>query len=216
MKNRALFILIALTAFYGTLLATGQQPDRIIYKGKEYRLNSNPLEAYFKQFPDKRPKSGLINTSLWRGYIATFEVIDSSIFVVDISIEVYDKENKLKKKSVFDSVFPGQKAVRLDWFTGILVLPYGNIVNYVHMGYASTFENYILLEVDAGTFSKSRELDASGYVQFRDKQFEMFKKTPEYSALLKSLRDKGESIEAMESFLKIYVIDYTATFLDEP
>lgn len=76
-----MFLTIILTLFFGVnVFATGQEPDRIIFKGQEYMLFSNPLETYFKKYPDKRPTRGFESTGLWRGYIATFEVRNNRLF----------------------------------------------------------------------------------------------------------------------------------------
>jgi hypothetical protein len=61
-------LLAALNAF-----APAQAPDRIIYQSKEYSLQTNPMEEYFAKHPDKQPRSGVMSTALWRGYVATFE-----------------------------------------------------------------------------------------------------------------------------------------------
>jgi len=82
-----LILVIALTICAGEVSATAQQPDVIMYKGKRYNLNSNPLEFYFKKHPDKRPKTDIINTSLWRGYVATFEVIKDQIYLISVEVE---------------------------------------------------------------------------------------------------------------------------------
>src|SRR5690554_7604266 len=80
MKKTLLLILTICTI--GILKAdtalTAQYPDKIKFKGKEYNLNSNPLEPYFEKYPDKRPKGGIMSTALWRGYVAHFEIIDRS------------------------------------------------------------------------------------------------------------------------------------------
>ena len=41
----------------------------------------------------------------------------------------------------------GRSEVLADWYTGVLVIPRGRQVSYVHMGYGSTYERYVLLEV---------------------------------------------------------------------
>ena len=55
--------------------------------------------------------------------------------------------------------------LHVDWFTGILGLPYGDLVAYVHMGYGSTYSDYILLELDEGKLVGSH---AFGHEQFSE------------------------------------------------
>ena len=69
-------------------------PDKIIYDGKEHKLHSNPLEVYFEKFPDKKPKSEIRSSALWRGYVATFEFEDKSLYLKDIKIMVRKETEK--------------------------------------------------------------------------------------------------------------------------
>jgi len=159
---------IGLTIFLSTtVFGTAQFPDIIIYKGKKYDLHTNPLEIYFEKYPNRRPR-GTDCTALWRGYIATFEIKDSQLYLKDIVIEVGNEYPPIRK-----SVFPFIKLVKVDWFTGLLVLPYGKIVNYVHMG-VSTYEHYILLEIHNGNLTKEKQFDYREYEEFKEKQFEAF------------------------------------------
>ncbi len=197
--------------------ATAQAPDKIIYNGKEYSLYSNPLEPYFEKFPDKRPKSEIMSTALWRGYVATFEVRDNQLFLKDIEIQCHDTTSKesfsIKWRSVINDVFPDQNNIKIDWFTGILVIPYGELVNYVHMGYGSTYENYILLEFEQGNLKQDLQMDYKKYEKFKERQFQAFKKTKEYKKIKSDLKKDGYSVEFIDSFLKNYIIDYTSKIL---
>lgn len=173
--------------------ATAQQPDILIYRGKAYSLHANPLEEYFRKYPDKKPQTSIVSTANWRGYVATFEVIDSTLFLRDIEIEYNDGKNRLRNKSVMDEVFPGQKVVALEWFNGLLTLPYGEVLEYVHMGYSSAFENYTILEIRLGNLTKAKDFRYEDYIKFKDKQFELFKLTPEYKEAVSNLKKKSKS-----------------------
>ena len=113
-------ILINLVFIVGIVLcsnetyATGQAPDILIYKGKKYSLFTNPLDGYFKKYPDKKPKTRTVSSANWRGYVAIFELIDSTLFLRDIEVGL-----STNKKSAMDEVFPGQNAVVVDWFNGL-------------------------------------------------------------------------------------------------
>ncbi|MFH0896065.1 MAG: hypothetical protein V2A54_16655 [Bacteroidota bacterium] len=210
---------LLLLLFSSSLFATAQYPDKIIYNGKEYSLHSNPMEAYFAEHPDKRPEDGIRSTACWRGYIATFEIRDKQLFLKDIQCQ-YSKKGKNNSfetewKSVLGEIFPKDSLVKIDWLTGLLVLPYGKMVNYVHMGYASTYENYFLLEIDKGDFKKEKKLDYKEYEAFRDKQFAAWQKTDEYKKQLEELTKDGSSVEFINSFLRDYVIEYTSRILTD-
>ena len=201
------------------LMATAQYPDKLIYKGKEYALHSNPLEDYFDKYPDKRPKGGMMSSALWRGNVASFEFIDSQLYVKDIQIEVMDSSSKelykTKWKTVLKEVFPGYERIKTDWITGILVIPYGKLVNYVHMGYGSTYEKYILLEIDKGDLKKEKKYNYKKYELFKDRQFEAFRKTEEYQKLKTDLKKDGSTDEFVDSFLRSYITSYTTKILED-
>ncbi|CAM1363284.1 conserved protein of unknown function [Tenacibaculum soleae] len=200
---------------------TAQYPDKITFKGIEYNLNSNPMELYFEKFPDKRPKGGMMSTALWRGYIAYFEIIDKQLFLTDIKIEVSDKDSNDEFDTVwisaFKQVFPKRKKVKIDWYTGILILPHGKMVEYVHMGYASTYSKYWLLEIDKGNFNEARKYKNKEFVKFKKRQFEKFEKTEEYKKLYAELKENDEynDDEFIKSFISDFVINYTTKFLTE-
>lgn len=200
-----------------TTFATAQYPDKIFFEGKEYNLHSNPLESYFEKNPDKRPKGGVMSTALWRGYVATFEVRDSQLFVKDIQIQYWDttdkKSHDTKWKSVMTEVFPDQNNAKVDWLSGLLVLPFGKLVNYVHMGYGSTYEKYFLLEIDKGNYIKSKQFDYKLYEIFKDKQFAAYKKTEEYKETKAKLKKDGSSDEFIDGFLRSFVTQYTSKIL---
>jgi len=181
------------------------------------------MEKYFEKFPDKRPqgkgKVKVTSSSLWRGYIATFEIKDNQLYLKDIEIEVAKKVKKdyeLSWKSVLNKVFPKKGLVKIDWLTGLLVLPEGELVNYVHMGYASTYEHYVLLEFENGNFKSEKQFGYEEYEKFKEKQFQAFKKTDEYEKLKEDLKKEGDNSDAfIENFLRIFVIDYSSKILVE-
>ena len=219
MKKSKLILFFALLLLSATnLFATAQYPDKIIYNGKEHMLHSNPMEAYFKKFPDKRPETEIMSSALWRGYVATFEFVDKALFLKDIQIQFTEKSEKSsfnpKWKSVISEVVPEKERLKIDWLTGILVLPYGEVVNYVHMGYGSTYENYILLEVAGGELKNTKEFGYKEYEKFKERQFQAFKKTEEYKKAFEDLRKEGDRTpEFIDSFLRDFVIEYTSKIL---
>lgn len=209
----AVMVLVALGAA-SKALATAQEPDKIMYEGKEYELLINPMEPYFQKYPDKRPKGGMISTALWRRYVGTFEFKDKNLLLEDIQIATRTDDGE-GWKSVKNELVARDKALAIDWFNGILVLPDGEVARYVHMGYASSYSRYILLEVRGGKLTGERRLDQDQYEQFREKQFQAYRKTEEYKKSIAELAKNGNSREFIDAFLRDYVVSYTSRFLDE-
>jgi hypothetical protein len=220
LNMKRLLLTIILTLFSGlNVFATAQFPDKINYNGKEYNLNSNPLEVYFEKNPNKRPKSEVRSSALWRGYVATFEIIDNQLFLKDIEIQYRDTTSKGSNnsnwKSVLNEVFADQKNIQVDWYTGLLVLPQGKVVNYVHMGYGSTYQHYTILELNKGVLTQEKQFKRKAYEKFKEKQFQVFKQTEDYHKMKSDLLQKGNSEEFIDSFLRSYVTEYTSKILTD-
>jgi hypothetical protein len=71
------------------------------------------------------------------------------------------------------------------------------------MGYASTYEKYIVLRIEKGSVTRKWETDTQEFIKFRDSQFALFKNTKEYrKALADSAKEGGMSPEENEEFLR--------------
>jgi hypothetical protein len=149
------------------LYATAQVPDIIVYEGKKYALIVNPLEPYFSIYPEKRPKNEIQSSNLWRGYRATFEIVNKELLLKDIEIVIFTgniPDNfKFEWKSILNEYINDVDILKINWFTGLLIIPYGKLINYVHMGYESIYENYIILEIKNGFFLKEYRINYKEY-----------------------------------------------------
>jgi hypothetical protein len=203
--------------------ATAQQGDKLLVDGKSYEIFTNPLEPYLEEHPGKLPKSEVVSTALWRGYVATWEVKDHKLLLMDVGIlkSVPEKSGSgfsTELTSVMEQIFPGKKEVFAEWYSGNIIIPDGKLVHYVHMGYASTYSKYILLRVEKGAVTRQWKTDAEGYIKFRDAQFEAFKKTEEYrKALAETSKEGSMSPKENEEFLReYYSARYMAMIFDAP
>jgi hypothetical protein len=125
---------------------TAQDAENLIYGGKEIPLFSNPLSLYLKQ-------NGVTfespHTACWRGYVGTWEIIEilgvERLYLVGLSA------HKTYEELVgISDLFPGYDKVFAHWFTGELRCPQGALLNYVHGGYASTYEYDLLMDFKQG------------------------------------------------------------------
>jgi hypothetical protein len=212
MKTLTLAILIFVVSL-SHIFATAQAPDRIFYDGKEYSLHTNPMESYFARYPEKRPVTLAKSSGLWRGYVATFVFEMNVLFLEDIEIETMGGKYDDSWKSVRGQIIPKDEELMIDWFTGILILPYGELVKYVHGGYESTYSNYILLEINRGILTDKRTFDHKQYDEFKERQFQAYKKTEAYR---KRVADEAAeySREISDYYLRSHIMDYVYEFLD--
>ena len=204
------------------VFATAQEGDILILDGKKYSIYTNPLEPFLRKNPEKLPKPEVISTANWRGYIATWEVKNDRLVLVDVEMRHAitkhgERDFSTELRSVMSEMFPGQKEILADWFSGHVIIPNGDLVQYVHMGYASTYEKYILLRVERGLVTRKWEADTAGFIKFRDAQFAAYKKTEEYRQALERT-SKGGSRNSMqnEEFLREYYSErYMSMIFDE-
>ncbi|WP_051197755.1 hypothetical protein [Flavobacterium soli] len=209
MKLKILLIL-TVTFFQSKVFATAQYPDKIVYQGTEYSLQTNPLEKYFKKHPEKRPKGGVMSSACWRGYVATFEVLDGKLLIKKLEIEIRDKDKKngYSWKNVLEETFPDTTERFTDWFSGLLILPHGKLINYVHLDYGSTFENYILLNIKNGAINKERNLSGEEFAELKAKKFAAYKTTNEYAEKKAELIEEGWEQDDLDRFIGSFIQEY--------
>lgn len=199
------------------VVATAQVPDLMIIGKDTFQMHTNPLEIYLdsigdRDFPDFK---GGGSTACWRGYQAIWRLENDSMFLEKIQSchrDEGDVDANLEK--MFGDKFINGK-VYAYWFTGLIVLPHGKLKKYVHMGYGSTYSKYLLLEINKGQFKQELKFNDRQYESFKTKQFELFKKTPEYKKAVENLKKEGyEGEELIDSFLRSFVINYTSKILN--
>jgi len=144
---------------------TAQIPDSIAIDGAQHMLFSEPLEAYYSDYRP-RPSFAPGNTANWRGYIASWEIRDNRLYLSGIKAEVCDragpqgwrcdKRHPIGLKDLFPK---GNGMVFAEWYSGTLRVPLGKQMNYVHMGYQSTYEFDLLIVVEKGIVTSTTTVD---------------------------------------------------------
>lgn len=213
---KLLFTFFVSTIFGLSVFATEQHPDKLFYNGKDYKIRKYPLESYFEKYPDKRPKSG-ISFALFRRYVATFEIRENLLFLIDIEIRytVKTKNNDFdfKWKSVLSEIFPDQENIKMELYSGLFVLPQGKRVHYDPKSGISTYKQYKILEIDNGDLIKEKLLTYKEYEEFKEKQFLKFKETDKYQEIKTILQEIHKSDESIDSFLKYSITEFTTKIL---
>lgn len=124
---------------------TAQIGERLIYDGREVSMCSQPLDGYFA-LGGRSPEFESNCTALWRGYVGTWEIVGDRLYIVSLSGTLKDGTD-----ATLETVFPGYPdRVFAHWYTGTLRIPEGKRLEYVHMGYASTYERDRLLKIEKG------------------------------------------------------------------
>jgi hypothetical protein len=139
---------------------TAQRPDTILHNGQTYPLHTEPLEAFFKA-GNPRPSFRAPHTGLWRGYVATWKIEAETLYLVDLEAWLGDISGAGPLTQAGIEIlfpdFPGQVAA--DWYSGVLRTQVGELLQYVHMGYESIYEQELLLTVENGRLLGTERVD---------------------------------------------------------
>lgn len=130
---------------------TAQIAERLRYDGRPVGLCAEPLEPYFAASGIK-PAFALQSTALWRGYVGDWEIVDGRLYLVGLDANLTTGE-----KATIAMLFPGETGpVFAQWYSGTLRCIEGELVEYRHMGYGSTYEREIFIDVEAGVVKSVR------------------------------------------------------------
>ncbi len=209
MKIKILILLFTFSIV--KILATAQATDIIIINNKEYPLLNNPLDRYFKENPEYHPIYGPhlkmfkkyrnkpiplpFSTGNYRGYIATFKIENNNLILADLEVQNINSE-KRNYISVYQQLFKNKKVVLN--YSGILVIPDGELVEFSNFGYSSLYGHYKLITINNDTMVKEKELDKEEFIQFKINQFEEYKKTEAYKTELKEYFKNWENDKKTE------------------
>ena len=169
MMRRFLLSILLLLLISPVVFATAQAPDVLIYNGKTYDLFSNPLEDFYREDKSKKPRfwiaPNMMSSGNWRGYIATWEIIDNQLYLTKIdswfcspSIKTKNGCRRVTLRDLFGSKVVDDRVLAI-WFTGRLRVPEGKELRYVHSGYASIYERDIFFDVQASKIIKQETID---------------------------------------------------------
>lgn len=130
---------------------TAQIGDRIFIDNKEYTLSCEPLSSYL--YDNKVEKLfTAVNTACYRGYCAKWKISNGKIYLLDIEspLQLRYRNDSDEPISAMQNLFPGQTEVFAHWINGVLKIRSGELIEYVHMGYESTYETNIYLKFENG------------------------------------------------------------------
>lgn len=130
---------------------TAQAHEQLIFEGQASSMAFCPPLPYdhprvmaVELDGSDRAASYYSSTACWRGYIGTWEVRDGCFYLVDL-------------KGRFALV--GDEPLLAEWFTGVIRIPKGKRIRYVHMGFASVYEWEVQIKISNGRTVGSRLVD---------------------------------------------------------
>lgn len=147
---------------------TAQVPEKLIFNGEETSMTFCPpipddpqiikelsLEEFNSDLEAKKCDDIVFSTACWRQYIGTWEIKDDKFYL-----------NKLEGAIRLVKDEP----VHATWFTGVLRVPQGKMLHYVHMGFGSIYEGEIHIKIENGVVVDQRTIDNSEKAQKAENQ----------------------------------------------
>jgi hypothetical protein len=130
---------------------TAQMPDRLVHRGRVRALYATPLYGYLRRLPKSiRPDFVWTTTANWRGYVATWEIIGSQLFLINIEGYIR-KEDGSQDDASLARCFPWRRhPIHATWVSGSLRCPEGRRRFYVHHGFSSHYERDRVFHVKKG------------------------------------------------------------------
>lgn len=184
--------------------------DTLIFNGKAYPITDYMMERFFQEHPSKKPNLEISSSVLDRGYIATYEIIDKQLFVVDIQI----KKRPLRAtswKSVMNEVFPNSSRKKISWKTGFLSLPYGKLLNAYTV--PLTYNNTIITQVRRGNIKEIRDYQNKELNEFKKRQYLKFKGSRRYNNLMRLRKKVSRTYNNSDFFIRRNILHYTKKYL---
>src|SRR5574341_1496175 len=85
--------------------------------------------------------------AFWRGYVGTWELREGLFYLLGLT-------GRYK--------LIGDGPLLADWFSGVIRIPRGNLLHYVHLGFGSVYGEEIHVKIERGEVTASRIVDNRG------------------------------------------------------
>jgi hypothetical protein len=131
---------------------TEQIEETLEYNRYAFRMkNSEPLEAYLE-------KRNIVfeapHTACWRGYVGTWLLENDQLYLIRLNANLRTSDDMEVKEVGMDYLFPGQRKVFAEWFSGELCLGVGKYLFHRYV-----YEKEIYLKFVNGKVVSRRAVD---------------------------------------------------------
>jgi hypothetical protein len=124
---------------------TAQFGERLKYEGEDVTMATTPLDQYFREI-GVAPPFVVDCSALWRGYIGSWEIRSNRLYLLSLMGRLEDGSDINLGK-----IFPNTSGIVFaNWYSGKIRVPRGKRLTYVHQGFASTYEQEIIIQVKNG------------------------------------------------------------------
>lgn len=130
---------------------TAQITETLVYNGQTLSMCTEPLQGYLAQ-GNCALEFERTSTACWRGYTGTWAVRDKRLYLTQLAGRL--KGGAPVNLETLFANYP--QGVFAHWFSGQVRCTKGKLLKYVHMGYASQFEEDIFLQFSQGVLVAER------------------------------------------------------------
>ncbi len=135
---------------------TAQAAEKLQFQGRSLSLCEEPLREYLSRL-ESPPEFEVYSTALWRGYIGHWEIKSDRLYLN--WLETFPSDAEWKSTNGIHRVFPDVSGpVFAHWYSGVMRCPEGKLLDYVHMGYSSTYERDLYIAVEGGIVQWTEEV----------------------------------------------------------
>ncbi len=144
---------------------TAQLSDSLRYEGEALRLFTLPLNTYWNMAsaandsdddsPEKRRDFADMGTWCWRRHTASWAIEQGHLYLIGIHANYEDGG-----EAMLEDFFPGYpNRVFAHWYSGQLRCSRGELLEYVHAGFGSRYEEDLLIDIDRGVVKDQHVID---------------------------------------------------------
>ena len=130
---------------------TAQVGEILIFDGEEMSMafcpplpNLHPSIIELKDEDLENDNIIIGSTACWRGYIGTWEIKNGWFYLTDIT-----GRYKMADKN----------PILADWFSGVIRVPKGKLLQYIHADFASVYEQDTYIKIEKGKVINSKVVD---------------------------------------------------------
>jgi hypothetical protein len=124
---------------------TKQISETLLYEGETAKMHITPLHDYFT-LAGIAPNFLAPYSSLWRGYVGRWEIIDGRLYLIGLRGTLMDHTEA--SVATFFPDFPDRAFAH--WYSGTIRITLDTMLEHVHEGVVSTQARDVVLEVERG------------------------------------------------------------------
>ena len=196
----AILVLISTSVFSVEV----RTPDYLIYQGERYTISNSPMEVFFANNDIKQPEPDIWIFQTNKNYVATYEVKDNQLYLVELKYPVYDSDSNLVSKDWITDNYDSRE-ILLDWYSTTLILePLRGPTN-------GKGNNFITLDIANGRILDETRLSYRAIQKYKKKLFKKFKNTEKFNSIKEEYQDFTDN-EIREFVIGESILDLMSTY----